>query len=203
MIVKRVLLGVLFFLLTVSCIQLFNVPPYAGDVNQLYRSGYFDELDRGFDIIRDSFLSLKTMTRVEYGWIFLADMEDKHNMKIGLFDLKGFELAAPGIRTGSPDPEVTEAAITGRASKITSTTGGRYSSIVPVRYEPSCLICHNKGKEGDVAGYLRFERDSDSLIYYSSERVILFTLFSIIIAVFIFFAARWEPASGVKDLFDK
>ena len=202
MIVKRIILVVLFFLLGVSCLQLFNVPPYAGDIKPLYRSGYFDELDRGFDIIRDTFLSLKTLDRIEYGWIFLTEIEEKQGIRTGLFDSRGFEVAAPGIRSEKPDRFVADMISESGGERKSSVSDSRYMSLIPVTFRGECLICHRNSSSGQTAGYLVFERNSDPFIYYSSERIILFSVISIVIVVLILITARWDPVV-VKDLFDK
>ena len=46
-------------LILVSMSQIFSIPPYAGDIFPVYKSGYFKELDRGFSIITDSFIGIK------------------------------------------------------------------------------------------------------------------------------------------------
>ena len=73
--IKFILIVLVSFLLFLSISQTLSIPPYEDDIFFVYKSGYFSELDRGFEIIKDSFLGIKTMKSPAYAWIFLSDIE--------------------------------------------------------------------------------------------------------------------------------
>ncbi len=88
--------------LLISILQILPVPPYAGNLFPVFRSGYFVELDRQFEVIRDAFLGIKMMSRPVYAWIFLDDIEKKHAIKITVHNARGEVGESPGgADTGS------------------------------------------------------------------------------------------------------
>jgi len=88
--VKYLFIIMLVILLLVSFSQIFSIPPYAGDIFPAYKSGYFDELEKGFRIITDSFMGIKSMARPEYAWIFLSDIGTAHGIRIRVYDYRGY-----------------------------------------------------------------------------------------------------------------
>lgn len=196
------MLVVLTMLLLLSILQIFNVPPYAGDILSVYKSGYFSELDKGFDVIKDSFVAIKSDARAEIAWSFLSDIEKTKGIKSEVFDYNGYRLAAPSEKT-SRNEEVLNYIASGKMVPISGISAGKYYSIVPLFAEKRCLICHRKSREGNLVGLIRFERKYDSIVYYSSERVIIFVIISIILLILIFFLIKWDPEKHIKELFDK
>ncbi len=190
-------------LLLVSLSQIFSIPPYAGDIFPVYRSGYFKELDRGFNIIKDSFIGIKSMARPEYAWIFLSDIGIAHEMKITVFDYRGYSVPAPGEKSGSPDRNVLAAVNATRPAAVSRTDGGRYVSIVPVFARGECRFCHSGANRRSVIGALRFERRFDATVYYTSERILIFLCITILLGLLLYALLRWDPGKNIKELFDK
>lgn len=190
-------------LMLISIAQIFPVPPHAGDVFPLYRSGYFSELDREFGIITDSFLGIKSMARPEYAWIFLEDIGVKHNIGITVYDYRGSRVPAPGEKTGNPDREVLKVMNSLTPKTNSEIRNGRYCSIMPLIARGDCRFCHTKWNRREVVGAIRFERDYDAMIYYSSERKIIFIILTVMLGGLLYAVVRWDPGKNIKELFDK
>ncbi len=201
--VKYILIVLLSIMTLISISQTFSIPPFSEDVFHVYKSGYFSELDKGFDVIKDSFIGIKMMSKPVYGWIFLEDIEKKYNIDIKVYNGKGVEILAPGDKGNSQDEKVTRI-LNSLNSKICSeVAGGKYYSAIPVLFENRCRFCHSVSKKKKIIGVMTFERKYDSHIYYSSERIIIFTLISFIFSVLLFFVIKWDPESITRELFDK
>ena len=187
----------------VSLSQLFPIPPYAGDIFPIYRSGYFRELDRGFRIVTDSFIGIKSMARPEYAWIFLSDIGIAHDMSIAVYDYKGYRVPAPGEKIGQPDRGVLDAVDAARPAVLSDIQGNRYISIVPVVARGECRFCHAGTNRRSVIGALRFERKFDAAVYYTYERIIIFICITVVLGFLLYALLRWDPGRNIKDLFDK
>ena len=187
----------------ISLSQIFPVPPFAGDVFPLYKSGYFDELDRGFSVLTDSFLGIKSMARSEYAWIFLADTGVKHDIKINVYDYRGYRVPAPGEKTGQPDREILKVMSALTTKTHSEIRGGKYFSVVPLFARGECKFCHTRWNSREVVGALSFERSYDAAVYYSSERKIIFIILAILLGGLLYAVVRWDPGKNIKELFDK
>jgi hypothetical protein len=201
--IKIIFALLISFLLLVSMSQIFSIPPYAGDIFPVYKSGYFKELDRGFSVTYDSFIGIKSMARPEYAWIFLSDMEIAHQMKIRVYDYRGYRVPAPGEKLGDPDGGILRVINAINPKPATEIRNGRYVSIVPAVARGECRFCHTRWNSRDVIGAVSFERDYDSRIYYSSERIIIFIAISMILGALLYAVLRWDPGKNIKELFDK
>ncbi len=200
--IRFVIIFSLFLLLGISILQLFNVPPYAGDVYSLYRSGYFVELDRQFQLIRKAFIDLKTMSRPEHAWIFLKDIEEDQDIRVRVYDGDGRGVPAPGRKEGGVNANVALFLDSDNSGLKTTVSGKTYRALLPVPWRERCAFCHDR-PEGKMLGAMEFERTFNARIYYSSERIIIFTIISIVIAVLIIILLKWDPHREVKELFDK
>ncbi len=198
--IKLPLIVVLVLLLIVSIVQIFSVPPYEGDVARLYKSGYFVELDRGFGVIKDSFLAVKTFGKTVYGWIFLEDLKKKYGWDIRVYDMKGREVRAPGEYRPCEDNTVLRLLGSLKPDIQSEVRGTKYYAAIPLRSERRCQFCHRN--EG-LIGVMTFERNYNGRIYYSSERIILFLVLSLLIVGMLFLVIKWDPSRSVKELFDK
>ncbi|MBN1497740.1 MAG: hypothetical protein JXA07_13275 [Spirochaetes bacterium] len=201
--VKIIFAVLIAALMLISIAQIFPIPPHAGDVFSLYRSGYFSELDREFGIITDSFLGIKSMARPEYAWIFLEDVGVKHNIGITVYDYRGYRVAAPGEKTGTPDREVLQVMNSLTPKMHSEIRDGRYFSIIPLIARGDCRFCHTKWNNREVVGALSFERDYDAMIYYSSERKIIFIILTMLLGGLLYAVVLWDPGKNIKELFDK
>lgn len=140
------------------------------------------------------------MSSPVYGWIFLEDIEKKYNIKIKVFDAKGMEIPAPGEKKPGTDSRVTRLVNSINPEIYSEIAGRKYYSAIPVAMEGRCLFCHKRNK---IAGVMTFERYYDSYIYYSSERIIIFSLITLSLLILFFLAVKWDPGKDVKELFDK
>lgn len=201
--VKHVFAGLIAFLLLVSISQIFSIPPYAGNVFPVYKSGYFDEIERGFGVIADSFIGIKTMARPDYAWVFLSDIEKAHGMRIRVYDHRGRHVPAPGEVRGGPDPSIVQVLNGLEPSVRSEVRGGKYFTVIPVPERGECRFCHAPRNGRVMIGALSFERDYDARIYYSSERIIIFVSLSIILGALLYAVVRWDPGRNIKELFDK
>lgn len=201
--VKIIFSILLAALMLVSLSQIFSIPPYAGDIFPVYKSGYFKELDRGFKIVTDSFIGIKSMARPEYAWIFLSDVGIAQDMTITVYDYNGFRIPAPGEKSGSPDRKVLAAINAMRPAAVSETDGGRYVSIVPVFSRGECRFCHSGGNRRSIIGALRFERRFDAMVYYTSERILIFVCITTVLGLLLYALVRWDPGKNIKELFDK
>ncbi len=201
--IKYIYLILVVILLIISIAQMFSIPPYAGNIFSVYKSGYFKELDNGFRITIDSFLNIKMMSRPVYAWIFLNDIQKKNNISIKVYNGKGHEVPAPGENKISDDDNVQKILSSLNPQDFSRIANNRYYSAIPVFMEEKCRFCHTGVNKKNIAGVITFERDYDSHIYYSSERVIIFAVISLVLIIILYFIIKWEPARAVKELFDK
>jgi len=193
----------LSMLIVVSSAQMFSVPPYIGDVYPLYKSGYFNELDMGFSIVRDSFMALKTMGRPEFAWVFLQDIEKREGISVALLDRHGRRVFAPGLYSDARDGDIRRLIESVNPEIRGEVSGGRYRAVMPLRCEEKCQFCHQECRNRRYIGAMVFERDYDGRVYYSSERVIIFLSLTILLCILLFLVLRWVPGRNVKELFDK
>ncbi len=200
---KYALLVLLAVVLAVSIVQMFSVPPYAGDIHSLYRSGYFIELERGFGVIKDAFIETKMFGRPVSAWILLEDIGTRHGTDIRVYNASGLRVKAPGEAENGGDERVLRVINAAEPGVYSQIVGGRYYSAVPVFMEDRCRFCHDFRSGKKLAGVLTFERDFDARIYYGAERVIIFAVISTALCLLIFLTLRWEPGRRVKELFDK
>jgi hypothetical protein len=201
--VKIVFAVLIAVLMIISLSQVFSIPPYAGDMFPVYKSGYFRELDSQFGVITDSFIGIKSMARPEYAWIFLADVGIAHDIKIDVYDCRGYRVTAPGEKSGPPDRAVLGAMDMRKPAALSWPEGGRYISIVPVSARGECKFCHERWNRRNVIGALKFERPYDASIYYSSERIIIFLIITAVLGLLLYALLRWDPGKNIKELFDK
>ncbi|HOT44741.1 MAG TPA: hypothetical protein PLM53_07160 [Spirochaetota bacterium] len=201
--VKLIFALLISFLMAVSISQIFSIPPYAGDIFTVYRSGYFRELDRGFGVIADSFIGIKSMSKPEYAWIFLKDVGVNNDMRISVYDYRGYAVPAPGEKGSRQDRKVYE--VINRLNPVPHSEihGGRYVSIIPLTARGECRFCHTRWNRREVIGALGFERPYDAVVYYSSERVIIFVIITIVLGALLYAVLRWDPGRNIKELFDK
>jgi len=200
--IKVVLIIFLSVLLLISISQIFSIPPYGEDVFKFYKSGYFSELEKGFKIIKDSFINIKMMSKPAYAWVFLKDIKKEHGIDVKVYNNKGFEIVAPGKKKKNRDERVFKILNSLNAEIYSETGFGKYYTAIPVKAERRCRFCHGRNKK-KIRGVISFERACDSYIYYSSERIIIFTLLSIVLAVFMFLVIKWDPGKVSRELFDK
>jgi len=124
-------------------------------------------------------------------------------MSIAVFDRHGYLVPVPGEKKGGRDSEVLEVINAARPSMKTETRGGRYRAVIPFVARSECRICHRSMNERGVVGAMRFERAYDAHVYYSLERVMIFTVIAIILGALLYAILRWDPGKSVKELFDK
>ncbi len=201
--VKLIFAILISAVMLVSISQIFSIPPYAGDIFPVYRSGYFNELERGFGVITDSFVGIKSMAKPEYAWIFLNDTSIAHDMDIRVYDHRGYHVPAPGEKSGKQDKKVYEVINRLGPSIHSEIRGGRYYSVIPLTARGECKFCHTRWNRRDVIGALSFSRPYNATVYYSSERIIIFVLITIILGALLYAVLRWDPGKNIKELFDK
>ncbi len=200
---KYIVLIFLIVLIIISIAQIFSIPPYAGDIYSVYRSGYFRELDRQFAVIRDSFLGIKMMAKPVYGWIFLEDIGKEHDIEIRVYNSKGYEVIAPGEAEEREDRFIVRLLNSIEAKPLHRVAGGYYYVAFPIRLEKRCRFCHDRQYQKDIIGAMTFKREYDASVYYSAERVILFTVLSLMLLLFLYAIVIWDPEKKIKELFDK
>lgn len=201
--IKYVYLALVIILLIISISQIFTIPPYAGDIYSVYKSGYFKELDKGFGVTLDSFLNIKMFSKPVYGWIFLEDMGKKYNINIKIYNNKGLEIPAPGETEASKDKNIIKIINSINPQNYSVIQNGKYYSAIPIFLEDRCRFCHTGTNKKNIAGIITFERDYDAFIYYSSERIIIFVILSLVLMVLLYFIIKWDPGKVIKELFDK
>lgn len=201
--IKYAFMVFLAVLMLLSLSQVFPLPPFAGDIHRIFKSGYFMELERGFEVIKDSFIEIKMMSKPVYSWLFLDDIRKKHGIDVRVYSAQGYEVRVPGDTRESGDPRVEKLRNSLRPMIISEVDGGRYYSAVPVFAEDRCRFCHRTPDKKGLIGILTFEREQNSYIYYSSTRVIIFTCLSLILSMLFYLVWIWDPERKVKELFDK
>ncbi|MCX8123920.1 MAG: hypothetical protein N3F66_07115 [Spirochaetes bacterium] len=202
MIVKRVLIIMLAMLWCISFIQIFSVPPYIGDIFGIYKSGYFKELERNMYIITDSFLHIKTMSKAEYAWIYLKDLQKRFGINIHVYDSMGNLIQAPGMSEIVNNRDVLNVINDIKPQPKFAVHGRMYNGVIPVYRKTECNFCHQPSRK-PVLGVIEFAIPFDGYIYYTSERTILFIIITFAISVLLFVVIRWNPYKDINELFDK
>lgn len=202
---KIKILGMSFFslMLIFSILGIFNLPPSTFLQPGINSSGYFKNIDEKYEVIIDSFIGIKILSKPEYAWIFIDEIKKKHNLKIDIFNSKGEQVLMPGFYIDLIDPQALSVVDSKLSKGLSFVDKGIYERIIPVKAEKRCLFCHRKAKEGDFIGVLKFQEKYQSLVYYSHERSLLFLMLSLVIIIVLIQVARWHPYKGVKELFDK
>jgi hypothetical protein len=181
---------------------MFPVPPFAEDVFSIYKSGYFKELDRQFEVIADSFVGIKTMSRPAYAWVFLEDMREKHGIDIRVYNSRSERVKAPGEVTDDRDGIVVRLSSSSSPSIVTEIRGNRYYAAIPMTAHARCRFCHTQ-QEHALIGTITFERTFDAIVFYGRERSVLFGIMALISALLLFSLIRWDPSKRIKEIFDK
>lgn len=202
MIIKRVLIILLGLLWAISFIQIFSVPPYIGDIFGIYKSGYFKELERNMYIMTDSFLQIKTMAKPEYAWIYLHDLQKRYGISISVYDTQGNLIKAPGMSAMINNSAIMSVCNDINPQPTFTVTGRFYNGILPVYRKSECNFCHQPSQK-PLLGVITYSIPFDGYIYYTSERIILFTIITFAISIFIFVVLRWNPYEDITELFDK
>ncbi|MDY6935395.1 MAG: hypothetical protein SVZ03_14365 [Spirochaetota bacterium] len=202
MIIKYMFIIILVLLTLISISQIFSIPPFAEDIFYIYKSGYFSELEKEFDIIKDSFINIKMMSKAVYAWIFLQDISKKHEIDIRVYNRRGNEVFAPGEETVEENERVIRLLNTSNPDIISEAKGEKYYSAIPILIERRCRFCHTINNKSNIVGVMTFEREYNPYIYYSSERVILFALISTALSIILYFVVRWDPEKRIKRLFN-
>lgn len=201
--IKYIIIIILVVLCGISISQIFSIPPYEKDIYNIYKSGYFSELEKSFDIIKESFVEIKMMSRPVYAWVFLDDLRKKYKMDIRVYNSRGIEVTAPGQEGKNRDSRVIKMLNSLDKKMYSEISINTYYSAIPVLLENRCRFCHITQNRNKIVGVLTFERSYNSHIYYSSERIIIFALISAAIALLLFFVIKWDPAGAARELFDK
>ncbi|MEJ5360812.1 MAG: hypothetical protein WHV26_02020 [Spirochaetota bacterium] len=202
MIIKRVLIIMVALLWAISFIQIFSVPPYIGDIFGIYKSGYFKELERNMYIITDSFLHIKTMTKPEYAWIYLDDLQKRSGIIITVYDAQGNLIRAPGMTEAVDNSAVMNVCSDTKPQPQFTVKGRLYHGIIPIYRKSECNFCHQPSHK-PLLGVMTYAIPFDGYIYYTSERIILFTIITFAISILLFVVIRWNPYKDIKELFDK
>lgn len=190
----------LFFILAI--IQMFPVPPFADDVFPLYKSGYFRELDRQFEVIADAFVGIKTMSRPAYAWVFLEDIQNKHGIDIRVYNSRSERVRAPGETSEGRDDTVIRLSALPSPSPVSEIRGNRYFFAIPMTAAPRCRFCHAQN-ENTLIGTITFERSFNAALFYGRERSVIFGIIALISAFLLYLLIRWEPYRRIKEIFDK
>ena len=190
-------------LIVISISQIFSIPPFADDIFKIYKSGYFYELDRGFRVIKESFIAIKSMAKPAYGWIYIKDIEKEHKIDINIYNSNGYKVLAPGEFSDSRDEKVIQIVNSLNPRMFSEIKDDKYYSVIPFFLEDRCKFCHNVRGKKKILGVITFEREYNSCIYYSSERIILFVVVSLLFSFLLYLVLRWDPEKTIKELFDK
>lgn len=201
--IKFFLVVFLLILLIISLAAVFNIPYHYTLFPSLYKSGYFENIDKKYEIITESFIGIKILTKPEYAWIFIDDIEKKHQIEIKVYNKKGGEVYTPGYHDDLSDSRVVNVINSPDDKGFTDVGYGYYERIIPVKAEKRCIFCHRKEKEGELIGLIRFKGHYESAVYQSKERSVLFSAISLLIVVILIQVLRWNPYGRVKELFDK
>lgn len=202
MIVKRVLIIMLALLWCISFIQIFSVPPYIGDIFAVYKSGYFKELERNMYIITDSFLHIKTMSKAEYAWVYLNDVQNRFGISINVYDAQGNLVKAPGMAEIDNNTSVMNTIQDIKPEPKFTVSGRFYNGVIPVFRKSECNFCHQPSQK-PLLGVMTYSIPFDGYIYYTSERIILFIVITFAISILLFVVIRWNPYKDIQELFGK
>ena len=202
--IKFTLIVINIIFLIFSVLQMFPIPPHADNMKAVYKSGYFEALDRECSLMIDAFISIKTMSsNPSFAWTYLNDLETKNDISATVFDYKGRRVASPGLYFDDTDETVLKAITSYEAQNVSRASGGDYHTFIPVFKKPECSVCHSKVREDGLIGVFVFEQDYDAHIYYSRERVLIFFLISIALSFSLFLLTHWQPGRPIKEMFDK
>ncbi len=201
--IKLFLIILFFFLLILSLSAVFNLLPDSFFSSGIQKSGYFENIDKKYEIIADSFIGIKILTKPEYAWIFIDDIEKKHKIDIKIYNKKGEEIYTPGFHDDLSDSRVMNVINSPDDSGFTEAGYGYYEKIIPIKAEKRCIFCHKREKEGELIGLIRFKGKYESAVYQSKERSIIFSFISLLIVIVLIELFRWNPYERVKELFDK
>ncbi|MBN1501382.1 MAG: hypothetical protein JW982_14575 [Spirochaetes bacterium] len=216
----KILFTVLTAIFIIICMtQIINIYPYADDVFGYYKSGYFNELDTQFNVIADSFIKVKMMSRPDeniklsvpvrnytdpvYSWIMLDDIAEKYGIEIKVYDRNGNFIPVPSVKRENDNPAILKLINSVDFDPVSGVDRNYYNYILPVKTEPECLICHKNTSVGQITGIISFRRKFNSYIYYGFERIILFSFLAFLSIILLFFIIKWDPEKNIKELFDK
>ena len=196
---------IIFFALCLilSISGILNIPPASVVIPVTEKSGYYKNIDKKYEVIVDSFLGIKILSRPEYAWIFIDDMEKKHNLEIEIFNSRGERVFTPGFKDDIANSRVSTVINSGLEEGGVSLEQGLYERIIPVKAEKKCIFCHKNKNSGDIIGAIKFKGKYNSIVYHSRERSLIFSMISLVLVIILLQLGRWNPYERVKELFDK
>jgi hypothetical protein len=196
---------IIFFALCLifSISGILNIFPASVVIPGIEKSGYFQNIDEKYDVIIDSFLGIKILARPEYAWIFIDDLEKKHDLEIEIFNSRGERVFTPGFKDDIANSRVSAVINSGLKEGETSLEQGVYERIIPVKAEKKCIFCHKNQNTGDIIGAIKFKGKYNSIVYHTKERSLIFSMISLVLVIILLQLARWNPYERVKELFDK
>lgn len=201
--IRVIFIGINLFLLVISLLQVFPVPPYSETLYPRFESGYFAELRNQQEIIRDAFLNIKIEGKPESAWIFLHNLKEKYKIDASVYNSYGHLVRSPGERIKEQREEVLEKINRGGKEISSEIKFHRFASLLPLSASKRCRFCHKSVREGDTIGFLHVEQPFDAHIYYTGERIFIFSVIILMLCVTLFFLFRWEPEGKIKEMFDK
>ncbi len=185
-------------LLIMCLVEIFQIYPGADKILPLYKSGYFNEIDKSNDIITESFLAIKTLTQPVRAWIFLDDVSKKQDIIIKIYDNEGNHVPSPGEKR-ERDLTVAELLAVSNPEIQTVIQDKKYVSRIPLVRTGKCGLCHDRKKIGAIV----IVRDYNYISYYSLERRLIFIPLAITLLVILLLVAKWDPEKRIKEMFDK
>ncbi len=191
----------LIILVAVSLSQVFNIYPHAEDVYPIYRSGYFSELEEKARIIAESYTFLRGVDP-DFADVYIDDIEKRYGIRTRLYSASGASLRVRDAEQRSVSTEALKAILNPGDGAVCGVRDGLFVCNLALPVSSSGGIVHG-GSPSKPSGVLEVMMDYDTGVYYSRERILLFTLTTALLIVALIILVRWRPYDSVKEIFDK
>ncbi len=201
--IRIIFIAINLFLIIISLLQVFPVPPFADRLYPKFQSGYFAEMKNQQKIIREAFLNIKIDGKPESAWIFLDNLKMEYKIDGKIYNSYGYFVKNPGNLIKGKDEDTIEKIKKGERKISSEIKFNQFISLLPLVAKKRCRFCHKSVREGDIIGYLDIRQPFDAHIYYTGERIFIFSGITLILCVILFLLFKWEPGGKIKEMFDK
>ncbi len=203
MIIKRFLIIVIIILLALAVLEMLDFSVTGINSDSLSKSDYISQMEEKFNIITESFLSIKTLAGPEEAFVFLNKLKKNNYCDIKVFDRSGRQVFSPGFFSDNINREFYELINVSAENGVSGFRSGIYRYDKILKASENCLLCHKSIKRSGVIGVISFSDEVDGKIFYSRERIYLFASIGIVLILLLILLIKWDTQRFIKEIFDK
>jgi|GEM_PF-4901027 len=203
MLIKRLLIIILIIFLSLTVLELLDLPLSGLNEDSFGESDYASQIQEKFKIAEESFFVIKTSTGFQEAFLFLQGQKKKNILNVVLYDKSGREVLSLGKISDKVNKKYYDLAKTPDISEKYEIKNGIFHYNAILKAHKSCMICHRNTKKGEVMGILAFSDELDGKVFYGRERSYIFISIGILLILLLILIIKWDTQKFIKEIFDK